>query len=279
MYTRMSFVLLTLSFLAPTFAVGQGTITSNTGSFSLQNIPTSPVLDSAEANFIPNGGPDHVNEQWWWFRLQGDTRETPFHAGMAGFSQSYNANSAVLTFNQTGLFNAEMSYIILNYVPGFDPGTSEVQSQVRIANTSGAPLTLSVFNYHDFDVFGSGGDSAVMQLPTMRISDAGVLSHQGIYRANGASLYRAGVSGVTELGLFNANVDNFANDGLPFAAGNFSGGFQWNLTIPTDEIATLSATFAIVAVPEPSSMLLIGGSLVTSGWIAWRRQRAKAQAA
>lgn len=272
MHKHICYLSLTLAFLLPALSFGQGTITSNTGTFSLQTIPTSFVFDSVDANFIPNGGPDHVSEQWWWFRLAGDTRETPFNAGMGGFSQSYNGNMAVLTFNQPGVFSSEMRYTMLN-VAVLEPGTASVLTQMRIANVSGAALTMSVFNYHDMDVFGPAGDSAVLQLPSMRIDDGGVLTHYGIYRGEGASAFRAGASGASEMGLFDGNLDNFVNEGLPFAAGNFSGGFQWNLNIPAGEIVTVNASFAIAAVPEPSSILLIGGSVMTASWVAYRRQR------
>lgn len=259
--------------LLPALLHAQGTINSNTGSFTLRGLPTSPLIDSAEADFVPNGGPDHATEQWWYFRLQGDTRETPFNASMAGFSQSYGGGLATLTFNQPGVFNGTMSYRMPNEVIVI-PGASQVIAYMRIENVSGAPLTLSLFHYLDFDVFGAAGDSAGMDSPmVLWVRDQVVQSHFGQYSATNASFFRAGAATVSELGLFDANVDNFANDGLPFGPGDFSGAFQWDVTIPTGEDFTASASFAIIPVPEPSSMALAGLAGGFVAWQAWRRRR------
>ncbi len=286
MRIRQAVVTMVVAALFPALAWSQGTVNNGNATFSLQAIVTTATSDSTGADFRPEGGTstDHAFEQWWWFRLAGGTRETPFNTSMTGFTQNYVGNTATLTFGQAGVFNAIMTYVITD---GANTGEAQVLTSLQILNISGTSLAMSLFNYQDFDVAGTaGGDSAVLDSPNrMRITDGTVPLPAAFYDGAGATFFRAGAFAGSELGLSDTDVDNFANDGLPFGPGDFSGGFQWDINILPSDSFTASALLSIgpiASVPEPAMLVAAGSGFLMAGagFLRWRkRNMRKAKAA
>jgi hypothetical protein len=203
------------------------------------------------ANLRDSGptGTDHLFQSAWWFRVAGDTRETTFFNTAL---DPVSGSQATLRYTQP-LFSAVLTHEVN------DPGVGATLVQaMQITNTSANPLVMALFYYADFDVSGTAGsDSAVLLDPErIRITDGANFTEMlGV----GADNYRVGTFGSTRLGLADALVTDFANEGLPFGPGDFTGAFQWNRTIGAGESLTIYAGLSVntAAIPEPASLLLL----------------------
>lgn len=212
---------------------------------------TSPTVGTGTgatgANFRVNGaaGTDHLFQTWWWYRVEGQTRETAFF-NASGTTAGGNAATTNFTVAE---FNASLNYLVT------DTGTNtgEVRQSMVITNTSPAALRLNLFNYADFDVNAtSGTDSAVLAGPNLiRITDTAIAEFEGV----NASAYQVTAFSTIRGSLANTTVTNLDNSGLPFN-GDFTGAFQWVLDIPVGGSATVVGRMAIV--PEPASLSLLG---------------------
>ena len=45
--------------------------------------------------------------------------------------------------------------------------------------------------------------------------------------------------------LLDATVNNLSNSGLPYGPGDYTGAFQWDLTIPAGQMVTVSSALAV----------------------------------
>jgi MYXO-CTERM domain-containing protein len=212
------------------------------------------------ANFNAGGG-DNVYQNWWWFRVAGDTAETAFPwAGTTGpDSESYVGDTATLGWEAslTG-WTARLQVVVDEVTPGSAATATET---MLIQNTGDEPLTLSVFNYLDADIISSSNDSAELLAPGLiEISDSGeYMQFYGV----GADAYQVTSYSTLRTALRDDAVTDLDDSGLPFGPGDFTGAFQWDLVIEPGAQATIVEGLSINtdAVPEPAmlSLLALGG--------------------
>ncbi len=195
---------------------------------------------------------DQLFQSAWWYRTEGDARETTFF-NAALDPVAPGSDNATLRFGQLQRFRAVLRHVV------DDPGVgATLVNEMTITNTSDSPLVMALFYYADFDVAGTAGaDSAVLAGEDLiRISDGATFAEMlGV----DADAYSVGTFGSARLGLADTDVDNFTSSGLPFGPGDFTGGFQWNRTIAPGESLTLYAGLSVntAAVPEPASLALL----------------------
>lgn len=279
-------VLAVTGLLAPGAAWAIGSITDGGVTFAYTNFGQGNN-DTTNADFTGAGPGDQVFESWWFFRVSGDTRETAFAAPEA---EDYSlGNYATLDWSDVagrGLFSAQLNVAVI------DPGTGgNLFQEMNVTATTN--ITLEIFHYSDFDVAGSfGGDSASLASagPDIQIdvtdgggttvpfvgygADAYKVTHYG----NGAP--RALLRDLTDNG-----TDDLNGAGLPFGPDDFTGGFQWSLTLLAGETATLLTQWGTDApllpptampTPEPGTGLLLGlglAGLAAQGSRAGRARR------
>lgn len=252
----------TFSLIAASASFGQAgtgfTITHGDAVFRQADGPTSGTgtgVTSSDFRVTGAAGTDNLFQNWWWFRVDGQTRETAFFNQVGATVVAGNTATQNWNFGQ---FTAALTYTVT------DTGTASgrVDEVLVITNTSTAgPLILNLMNYTDYDLNGtSGTDNAVLLGgSTIRVTDGVNADFEGI----GANVgYRVGAFSSTRLGLSDALVDNAANTGLPFGPGDFSGFWQWRLDIPTGGSITLGERLEII--PAPGTLALLGlGTLAT----------------
>ncbi|MDH3404018.1 MAG: hypothetical protein OES32_14525 [Acidobacteriota bacterium] len=208
----------------PTEGVGGGLITDGVNEWLI----TGPSAEEGVFTdfYLPAGGTDHQFATWWWYRVEGDAAETRMPPPD---TESYVGDTARLTWADVdgrGLFSAEALAVIVSFPPG-----SVLYHTLGVGNLSGGNLDLHVFAYLDMDMDGdAAGDSAIEAGPfSLEITERSRAVYQG---ATGPDAYRVDAWPAVRDALNDAVVDDFANTGLPFGPGDFSGAFQWNRVLP-----------------------------------------------
>lgn len=218
---------------APLLAHAQGTLTDANAEFSHSGSAGTFGL----GDFHPNapGGDDHMYQNWWYYRVQGDPSELNFPVPPP--MQSYIGNQAVFNFSEAQ-FDAEWTIDLT----GAGMNAAEAVHTMVITNTGATDLDLSLFCYLDLDVLGSGSDSAALFNgdPThLRITDStGAYSD---FLAVNSTAYEVSSFPSLRTSLQDTTPTDLASTGVPFGPGDFTGAFQWDLLIPAGDTATVYA--------------------------------------
>ncbi len=224
------------------------TITDGNSTFLLPDANTTGAsvrtgtTGGTGANFIAGGDTtDQLFQQWWWYRVD---PVNPREFALSGRTSSVAAgNTHTLEFTEPEGFNARLVYKITD---GADsPATANVASTLTIFNTSPAPLTIAVYCYLDYDLEGVATDSAALVSPgRIQITDQ-TTGFNGQLLGVGANSFQVASFATVRTNLSDADIDNFADTGLPFAAADFTGALQWNLTIPAGANRTVRAAISL----------------------------------
>ena len=225
-------------------AWSQGTITQAPVNFVRGTSPWD-ITPAADFNGVSATlAQDHVFEFGWAFRVSGDTQETFFPTPT---SQNYTGDTSTIDWSDVaarGLFSArEVAQVFNTAGP-----SGYVTVTMTVTNISGAPLTIGVFNMLDLDLAGSGSDSATLVTANNHIALTDPSGATAEYRGLGASAFLVRPFSSTDLGavLSDTAVTDFDNTGLPFAPGDFTGGFQWtDVVIPTSGSQAYSVVFSV----------------------------------
>lgn len=246
--------------LFATAAMAQ-TITDGNATFTFATSTTK-----GSADFRPEGGTttDHLFQNWWWTRVNGvDTRENSLPWSTAGGNGVIGpANTLTKTF--TGLEGERMSGALqIVLTDSATAGAATIVERLGLINTSSTPLSLSVFNYADFDVGGtSASDNATLTGPSeirMRITDGSNFAEFLGVGASAFSVRTWGAANAWRTVLEDTAINDADNLGLPFVNGDFTGVYQWNFTLEPGGTAVLTEGLAVntAAVPEPATLLLL----------------------
>ena len=249
---------LLLSVALSASAMAQGIITDGDARFEFHN-----SFDPGRASFQPDGSTDHLYENWWWYRVDGATDES----SVLWFptDQSYVGNVATLGASEPS-FDWELTVTLTD---GAAPGQAQIVERMTLANTTGSPISVALFNYADIDVGNtSGSNGAILVNPElMRISDGPDFAE---FLGVGADAWEVQVWSDLRDDLDDGGITNLSNTGLPFGPDDFTGAFQWNLTIPAGGQVTVVEGLSVnmAAVPEPATL-----SLLAFGVLALFRRR------
>lgn len=252
-----------------------GTVSQGNMFFQIGSAPVSPLATSGPGTTLRANdpvapgvnNPNHNFEAWWWYRVAGETRESAFNSGQGtGETSSFSGNAGSMTQFYSG-FRADMQWEV--FATG--PGSGYMQTTLTITNTGNSVLDISLFNYADIDLNNTAGND-----------QASLLANNDIFLTDATGPYVATYSGVGSDGyaaqpfaalrtrLTNNVVDNLGNTGLPFGAGDFTGGFQWDVSIDPGFSRSVVATISLVLIPTPGAAAL----LAVGGLMATRRRRA-----
>lgn len=274
---------LALLFVSPAAAQVGGTLTDSTATYIQAAAPSGESLASpASTSFrTESSAPNQLFQNWWYYRVQGDTREYPFgtYARSAGgqIAGSSNYTGNVATYNWTDTNASAVTRFTGTYIStlnhGAQVGTATLSQSFQITNPGATALTITLFNYADLDVNGANPndtDTATGGVNAITDKDG---PWQVVHSAVGASAFQVSPFSDIRDFLLDTAVNNLNNSGLPFGPGDYTGAFQWNLTIPAGQSTTVTSALAISPVPEPGTLLLTGAAV--AGALAWRRRKIK----
>jgi hypothetical protein len=240
--TRIFSVLFAVLLATPALVLAQAcTLTASGASYA---IPAASHYDATQTvNFTGVGTGDMLFEDGWWFRVQGDTQEFFFPAPT---TTTCAAAAGTITWDDVGargLFRATNTLTLTSAAAG----SGELILSMSITNLSAVnPLVISLFHGADFDVNGSAAtDNGTLLAANnyIRITDTttGFAEYRAFGPPSDAFLVRPFATTTDVFGLLaDTAISNFDNTTLPATNIDFTGAFQWNLTIPPSGTASVS---------------------------------------
>lgn len=174
---------------------------------------------------------------------------------LSGNTMTYSLTEK--TADATTRFTATWTVVLRH---GASPGQATVSHSVTITNPTASPLTLSLFHYLDYDLDdNSAGHSATGGLAGMTITN-GVT--KGTYTpVTGASAFQASAGfPPLDVSLLDDQVTNLNGSGLPMSNDDWTGAYQWDLTIPAGGSATIDFDMAVTPAPEPGAVLALAAA-------------------
>jgi hypothetical protein len=267
----------------PAAAQQGGTLTDGNATYIQGPAPTgeSSAGPTGTTFRADPGAANQLFQNWWYYRVQGDTREYPFgtytrSAGgeINGFG-TFGINEA--TYGWTDLTAASVTRFTARYLTTLtdqgQPNTAKLRQDFTIFNPGTTALNIVLFSYFDLDVNGPSAidtDLATGNASAITVSDGGFYAVNSIFGVPADAFQVAQFSGIRD-SLLNNAVDNLTNSGVPFV-GNFTGAFQWNLTVPAGGSVMVNTLMTIAPVPEPGTLALTGAAVAAGLW-RWRRRR------
>ncbi|MGH7132230.1 MAG: hypothetical protein ACREJO_09830 [Phycisphaerales bacterium] len=264
------------------FSITPGGTNSGNGLFA-QGAPTTTMAGTGQANAnlfaTTTSAPDQAFQDAWFFRAAGDTRERAFgtqvSGGYAGTSVLVGNNANTLdtggydhTVTNTNTANPYAFSAQLRWQIAAGPNGPVVTYTAVVTNLGlpgTAPLALSMFHYNDMDALGTAGtDVYSYSAGTFSVSEGTTnLFHSGV----NATAYQAAVFAGNRITLNDTAVTTL-NNTVVGSPGDYTGAFQWDLTIAAGASATITGQFGFV-VPTPGAAALLG----LGGFMVSRRRR------
>lgn len=223
------------------------------------------------------GGVNHLNHQWFYYRLGGAGFESPVES-ISAPSSIFNGTDQLVTTYANGTLSVEVTFTLAD---SLNPGQSAFNEEITINNLTGSPLALSFFQYSDYDLGGDSNDQSV------DFSMLGPLYRKTIQKGNNVTLTETvnpspsiGTTVNVEAALFNTTLTRLTDgnvitlDNNPSAGpGNLTYTYEWQRTLqPTGQQGSsfqLSKLQTII--PEPSSFALMSLGAATLCFL--RRQQ------
>ena len=145
-------------------------------------------------------------------------------------------------------------------------GRSDLAEQITIRNLSNSSMTLSFFQFVDFDLGGDFSDDTgvIINGNTVRQSDDDFSISETVVTPQ-PTLFQVDDQAVLSGMLNDGNIDNL--NGQSSYSGDVAWAFQWNITLDAGQAFIISKDKSIV--PTPGSLGLIG----IAGLLTTRRNR------
>lgn len=271
---RVPFVRLFLSALIAAWAAspafGQTTLSSGNATFTLNGIPTAENAATYEADFLPDGGTDHLWSQWMFYRVGSESRTRPLGNydkggnpanGGVTLSGAPSGNTITYNFTETAAGGATRftGTWTITLQDGVAAGTADVLHSLTVTNPTATDLTLSLIHFLDYDMGGSASNHNV----TGGIAGMTVTSPlaSGTYTpTTSASQFQAAETGTIDVAFLNGTAASLDGTGLPFAGSDWTGAYQWDLMLAAGESRTIQFEMGVSSVPEPGTVLALAAA-------------------
>jgi hypothetical protein len=226
-------------------------------------------------------GTNHLDREWFWIRVNDDTRETKISALDKDNFLHYDGNLEpgedrlyVRWYDPQDRFEMTLDQVVTGGPAG--SAVSDVTQTVRIVNQTDAPLEVNLFELANFDLLGTeAGD-------TIEVISENVIMHTEL-NSFIRETYTSHSPTTTQVSLVDTIFDSLNDDAItnldgtvgPFTGADVEYGVQWTTTIPVGGVFIVTKDLFLSApdsiVPEPASASLL--SLAGLALLAVRRRR------
>lgn len=246
-----------------------GAVVGVTLSHNNSSVDIDPSSQAGVNSWLVDGV-STLNQQWFWYRV-GSVAEQPINAIGAPVINSISPYSAQLLYSSPGQFDVQVTYTLQGGQLG--SGTADLSEQIRISNTSANPLSISFFQYSDFNLGASdsvGLSQNLLGKFYRSTQTFGAASLQETVVSPGATHGEVGPAGFT-LGRLNDGLVTTLNDSMN-AVGDVTWAFQWDFQIAAGSSAQIGKDKRlVVTIPEPTATALAGLGLALLFGAARRR--------
>lgn len=222
-------------------------------------------------------GTDQMFQQWFWYRINtdADTEESSIHTLGNMQSAVFDTNpfedarpdTLALMYSGRGI-SIQPTWSLVGGSNG--SGVSDMGESIVITNDRRTAISITFFQYSDFDLNGTAANDNVRAVPpnfnTVVQFEAGVALSETVVSPR-PDAYEVNLFPVTRNRLDDGFVDNLTNVGGPVGPGDVTWAFQWDLTIPAGGSVVINKDKGIV--PAPGALALVG----LGGLLAARRRR------
>ncbi len=210
-------------------------------------------------------GVDHLFQQWFYYRVEGDDREQKINElGNLAYTVSNGDLDAgeerihIQYSDDQRNFNIEVDFILTGGQVG--SMTSDLAEIISINNTGDTELVITLIQYSDFDLNGDIEDASVQINGgnTAQQLDTFMGFTETVVTPLPTHLQADLEENLIEL-LENDSVDDL-NDLASSASGpgDYAWAFQWDAVIAPGGSFIISKDKQLTPVPEPATMSLIG---------------------
>lgn len=219
-------------------------------------------------------GTSEIFRQEFWFRRNGvDGRELRVDSTNMTLNGTYTTDTNPFTDNRhdaygvlysLGGLQVEVLYTLRGGLNG--SGTSDLAEQITLRNTGNASMSLSFFQFVDFDLGGDALDdfAQILNPNAVRQSDSAFTVAETVITP-AASMFGVGDAGALYSLLADGDIDNLP--GTTSYAGDAAWGFQWNITLGAGQSFLISKDKSIT--PAPAALVALG----LGGLVGGRRRR------
>jgi len=226
-------------------------------------------------SWVVDGG-DHLQTQWFYYRVGGGLAAPIQSIGAVSYSQA-NANQLEATYTSTD-FDLTISYTLNG--GAVNSGTSDILESIMVNNKSGGTLDFHLFQYSDFNLgLTPGGDEVDISFTPfpppggydyVRQWEGTTEIGEAITQPM-ADFAEAAYAGATLTSLTTiAGYD--LNNNLTAGVGDVTWALQWDESIASGQSLDVfkDKSLYVTPIPEPSTMAL---ALLGVGVISWMRRR------
>jgi hypothetical protein len=215
-------------------------------------------------------GQNQLVKQWFWYRI-GSGLAAPINTLPLSGVTTTGGNDVIATY-ANATFSLSVHYLLTGGSLG--SGTADIQESISIHNFTGSALDFHFYQYSDFDLLGTGGDS-VMVGNDFAVQTKGPTQIAEAVNSPSASFHEGALFNST-LNRLNTVLDLQLNNSDNAGPGNVTWALQWDAMIGTgvnsDFDIFKDKLLSITPIPEPSALALIALGLGGFG-ILKRRQK------
>ena len=252
---------------------------ANAQSFLLEDGNSSSVFSATgggQVSWVVDGTSQLFSQRFFYrTSLMNDERAVD-SLGLTGsqvsdtntFDDARNDTLALRYADTTGL-EFRVTYVLRGTAAG--NGTSDLAETIRIFNPTSTPITMSFFQYVDFDLSGSAGGDFVQVLNANTVRQWDPVSNFTVAETvvtPGPTAYQVG-SFPSIVNLFGNGVpDSLNNNGGLLGPTDATWAFQWDFTLAPNASFVISKD-KLITIPSPAGLAVLG----LAGVAATRRRR------
>ncbi|MBO6512461.1 MAG: PEP-CTERM sorting domain-containing protein [Phycisphaerales bacterium] len=254
---------------------GMASVTLAGGTHVLADANSTATFDTntGQVDWLVDG----VNQlfaQEFYFRRANDTQELGVNANNLNLDGIFTTDTNPFSDNNVDALSqlySDGNGLQIETIFTLRGGTAgsanaDLAEQIIIRNNSNASMSLSFFQFVDFDLGGDFSDDSgdIINGNTARQFDNDFSVSETVVTPSPTAFQMGNAVAMSDL-LNDGNIDNL--DGTASGIGDVGWAFQWDFTLAAGEAFIITKDKSIV--PAPASMLLLGAA----GLTASRRRR------